>query len=84
MSLNTLFLLCKRLSYWLLLFYHKKNSFTSSKINDFLPEVNLMPLNLSKQKKRSMIDIKLFGIVLLFAESALSFVIHHCSYRVNT
>jgi hypothetical protein len=39
---------------------------------------------LGKKKRRSMVDIKLVGIVLLFAERALSFVIHHCSYSVNT
>jgi hypothetical protein len=31
-----------------------------------------------------MVDIKLVGIVLLFVERSLSFVIQHCSYIVNT
>jgi hypothetical protein len=42
-----------------------------------------MPFNLAKQK-RSMVDNKLVGIVLLFAEKSLSFVSHRCSYRVST
>jgi hypothetical protein len=64
-------------------FWHKKSSFTGSRIQNSLRQVDQGRLTCQKQK-RSMVELKLVGIVLILAERSLSFVMHHCSYRVST